>query len=171
MSRARQLPLPTPIVRRWWSFGVVLTVALLLAVPTLQAYQTVYHVHALDFEVTDYAVSEDGERLEVTLAVANPNPTAVSLETAASTGRFHVYDGDRRVSTLQDTAIDGATIPPRDSAAVTVSFTVAERYRGDIRDRLASGELRLAGTLDAVVVDRPVGVKLHDEEVTADADA
>lgn len=134
-----------------------------LAAPLVVDHVAAQGLSEVDVSVTDARVSDDGVALE--LAVTNPTVGSFTVPTTRSLDSLGLYVGDERVNLPRESTLDGATVSPGETVAVTATLTVREAYRDDAAAVVAGAEL------DGVVPVRIAGNDLGtDVAATVDAE-
>lgn len=136
------------------SFVLVAIVTVAVFVPTLSAHISVMNAVSIDATPTEYAVSDDGETLVVTVRVDNPTRSAFT----ASYGQLYAeIDGEEvtELSTVEET-----TVSSGGSVRVTVDLDIEDGYGDRVADAVESGRLTVYGTLDGTIQDAQVRVEV-----------
>lgn len=161
--------------RFWSSQGRLLTAVVLIGITAASvatfglvfpAYTASEQVNAgaIEASVGEVSISDDGKTVRMELKLTNPTPNAVQVTDRASYGFLQLYEADQRVSILQQTTIQGATIPADGSAIVRVTFTVQDEHSESVSAGLSDGNIR--GRLPATVAGKKVQISLGTMEVS-----
>lgn len=129
-------------------------VTLWLFVPTMSGHIATMNVGSVDVTVTEYAVSDGGEHLSVTLEVHNPTRRAVVFYS----GLLHAADGRAQLSDGTTTGLGETTVPPGGTVEITANIDLAPERASRARRAVESGSVALSGKLRGEIGNEGVTV-------------
>jgi len=140
------------------SFVVVLVVTLAAGISTVGA--TVAFVEAsasMSAGAEDVSPAAETSRLDVTVRVANPTGSPLTLRSAW----LQVYQNDTVVARDAGIGFDEFTVPPGESRTVVLSATIDAEDPEPVREAAADGELVAKGRFEAQVVERSLQLSIE----------
>ena len=134
-------------------------IAVALFVPTFSAQLAVMNTVSIDSTPTDYAISDDGEYLVVTLRIENPTGSAF---TATHGTLYGTVDGER--VTGLGAEFEKTTISAGETETLVVRADVKDGKREQLADAIESGRLDLSGKLGGTIQTADVNVRVTDTD-------